>query len=115
MSQVPSSSESVPAPQTPPSDPAFDFDAFPADTLFFDRRTATPPDEPGSPPAPARPKKERRRRIDPTTFEKQYTPEEIAFMKAMQRFKDSTGKPFPTHGEVLRVVRDLGYEKDAEG
>ncbi len=43
----------------------------------------------------ARPaKKERRRRIDPTTFEKQYTDDEIEFMNAMQHFKMQSGRAF---------------------
>jgi len=71
------------------------------------------------PPLPARPpvekriKKERRRRIDPTTFEKQYTSDEIEFMNAMQRFKLQTGKAYPSYGEVLRVAHRLGYRKVA--
>ena len=27
----------------------------------------------------------------------------------MQRFKESSGKSFPTHGEVLRIAIALGY------
>ncbi len=30
-------------------------------------------------------------------------------MNAMQRFKESSGKSFPSHGEVLRVAVALGY------
>jgi hypothetical protein len=30
-------------------------------------------------------------------------------MNAMQRFKERTGKAFPTHGEVIRVAVSLGY------
>ena len=53
-----------------------------------------------SPPAPAGPemrqaKKERRRRIDPTTFEKQYTADELEFMNAMQRFKEGFRQELP--------------------
>ena len=70
--------------------------------------------EPAPPPAAAdqrRAKKERRRRIDPTTFEKQYTADEMEFMNAMQRFKEASGKSFPTHGEVLKVAVALGYRR----
>jgi hypothetical protein len=56
-------------------------------------------------------KKERRRRIDPTTFEKQYTKDEMEFMNAMQRFKVQSGKSFPSFEEVLKVAFDLGYRK----
>ena len=30
-------------------------------------------------------------------------------MNAMQRFKERTGKMFPSHGEVIRVAISLGY------
>jgi hypothetical protein len=30
-------------------------------------------------------------------------------MNAMQRFKEQTGKAFPTYGEVIRVAVSLGY------
>ena len=33
----------------------------------------------------------------------------MEFMNAMQRFKESSGKSFPTHGEVLKVAIALGY------
>ncbi|WP_233578339.1 hypothetical protein [Tautonia sociabilis] len=88
---------------TPPGGPEFDFDAYPNDTCFHERRER--------PPSPRPAKKERRRRIDPTTFEKQYTPEELEFMNAMQRFKIRSGKTFPSYGEVLQVAQTLGYRK----
>lgn len=101
--------------------PGFDFDAYPQDTFFHERRTgrerrfknANTPKPAPVPGAPERRavKKERRRRIDPTTFEKQYTDDEIEFMNAMQRFKDQSGKAFPTYGEVLNVAFSLGYRK----
>src|SRR4029079_15482568 len=104
---------------------SFDFGAFPADTLFHDRRAG--PDRRGpngadrkpkvvsadAKPPERRAKKERRRRIDPTTFEKQYTDDEIEFMNAMQRFKVQSGKAFPSHGDVLHVAYSLGYRKVA--
>ena len=30
-------------------------------------------------------------------------------MNAMQRFKESSGKSFPSHGEVIKVAIALGY------
>ena len=56
-------------------------------------------------------RKDRRRRIDPTTFEKQYTDDELEFMNAVQYFKVQSGKSFPSHGDVLRVAASLGYRK----
>jgi hypothetical protein len=59
-------------------------------------------------------KVERRRQIDPTTCERDYQPEEVEFMRAMDDYKRRSGRPFPTWSEVLEVVRDLGYRKVAE-
>lgn len=102
--------------KTPRGEEIFDFSSYPEDTLFHDRRTAAPApgDEKPRQSVERKPKAERRKRIDPTTFEKQYTPEELEFMSAMQQFKVQTGKAFPTHGEVLRVAEKLGYRKNKQ-
>jgi hypothetical protein len=112
-----------------PQDPSkFDFSVYPADTLFYDRRSGLEgrdrraPSLPVLVPVPVvevvpkltperRKRKERRRRIDPTTFEKQYTEEEMEFMTAMQQFKNQSGKSFPSHGDILRIAARLGYRK----
>ena len=57
-------------------------------------------------------KVERRRQIDPTTCERDYTDAEIEFMQAMDKYKRSSGRSFPTWSEVLEVLRDLGYRRD---
>ena len=57
---------------------------------------------------------ERRRQIDPTTCERDYTNDEIEFMKAMDQYKRDNRRPFPTWSEVLEVLRALGYRKVAE-
>ena len=57
---------------------------------------------------------ERRRQIDPTTCERDYSDDEIAFMKAMDQYKRDNRRPFPTWSEVLEVLRALGYRKVAE-
>jgi len=54
---------------------------------------------------------ERRRQVDPTTCEKDYSDEEIVFMKAMDKYKRDNRRPFPTWSEVLEVLRSLGYRK----
>jgi hypothetical protein len=54
---------------------------------------------------------ERRRQVDPTTCEKDYSDEEIIFMKAMDLYKRSNRRPFPTWSEVLEVLYALGYRK----
>lgn len=56
-------------------------------------------------------KKQRRRHIDPTTCERDYNNQEIEFMRAMDDYKRSAGRMFPTCSEVLEVVRALGYVK----
>jgi hypothetical protein len=53
----------------------------------------------------------RRRCIDPATCERDYDKAEWEFMQAMQDYKQSSGRLFPTWSEVLEVVRQLGYEK----
>jgi hypothetical protein len=61
--------------------------------------------------ANARNSSQRRRFIDPTTCEREYTLAEREFMQAMQDYKQRSGRMFPTWSEVLEVLRDLGYEK----
>jgi len=58
-----------------------------------------------------RKKVNRRRQIDPTTCERDYTEEEVEFMNALDDYKRKSGRMFPTCSEVLEVVRDLGYVK----
>ena len=53
----------------------------------------------------------RRRRIDPTTCERDYTAAELEFLAAIQEFKRCSGRLFPSWGEVLEVARGLGYVK----
>ncbi len=58
-----------------------------------------------------RKKVNRRRQIDPTTCERDYTGDEIEFMNALDDYKRKSGRMFPTCSEVLEVVRTLGYVK----
>jgi hypothetical protein len=55
----------------------------------------------------------RRRLIDPTTCERDYQPEELEFMQAVEQYKRRNGRPFPTCSELLEVVRSLGYVREA--
>jgi hypothetical protein len=57
---------------------------------------------------------ERRRQVDPTTCERDYSDDEIIFMKAMDQYKRANRRPFPTWSEVLEVLYSLGYRKVAE-
>ena len=54
---------------------------------------------------------ERRRLIDPTTCEREYAADELEFMQALDRYKRTSGRMFPTCSEILEVVRSLGYAK----
>jgi hypothetical protein len=57
----------------------------------------------------------RRRQIDPTTCEREYSDDEVEFMQALDAYKRKNGRMFPTCSEVLEVVRGLGYTKVAPG
>ena len=56
-------------------------------------------------------KVQRRRQIDPTTCERDYTADEIEFMQALDAYKRNSGRMFPTCSEILEVVKSLGYRK----
>jgi hypothetical protein len=58
-----------------------------------------------------REKVNRRRQIDPTTCERDYSQDEVEFMHALDRYKRANGRMFPTCSEVLEVIRSLGYIK----
>ncbi len=51
----------------------------------------------------------RRRQIDPTTCERDYSKDEIEFMQALDAYKRANGRMFPTCSEILEVIRDMGY------
>lgn len=87
--------------------------------VTIDRRDRRAPER-RSPDAPVamehrmierRTKVARRRQIDPTTCERDYTPDEIEFMSAMDEYKRRNGRMFPTCSEVLEVIKLLGYQK----
>lgn len=65
-------------------------------------------------PAVDRRKIKRRRQIDPTTCEREYSELEIEFMQAMDEYKRASGRMFPTCSEILEVFTGLGYRKVAE-
>ena len=66
---------------------------------------------PSSAKTPAPRRADRRRMIDPTTCEREYAADEIEFMQALDRYKRTSGRMFPTCSEILEVVRSLGYAK----
>src|SRR5258708_3317774 len=58
-----------------------------------------------------REKVNRRRQIDPTTCERDYSNDEVEFMHALDQYKRANGRMFPTCSEILEVIRALGYQK----
>lgn len=82
----------------------------------IDRRENTDRRDPNAQVAvkPERRKVARRRQIDPTTCERDYSGDEIEFMQAMDAYKRSSGRMFPTCSEILEVVRALGYSRPGD-
>jgi len=68
-------------------------------------------DDSGEPKLERRKKVNRRRQIDPTTCERDYTEDEVEFMRALDSYKRTSGRMFPTCSELLEVLRGLGYQK----
>ena len=60
-------------------------------------------------------KVQRRRQIDPTTCERDYNDDEIQFMQALDAYKRTSGRMFPTCSEILEVIRALGYIRVSNG
>ncbi len=51
----------------------------------------------------------RGRAIDPATCERDYDSSEVEFMQALEKYKNESGRRFPTCSEMLTVLRSLGY------
>lgn len=82
-----------------------------------DRRledNGTEPKEDSKSEGTPRKRKQRRRQIDPTTCERDYNDEEIAFMHAIDEYKRQSGRMFPTCSEILEVIRAMGYVRLGE-
>ncbi len=56
-------------------------------------------------------RRQRRRQIDPTTCEREYSDPEVQFMQAMDEYKRASGRMFPTCSEILEVIARLGYRQ----
>ncbi len=52
---------------------------------------------------------QRRTRRGPNQYELEQ--DELEFINAINRFKESSGRAFPTWSEVLGILKELGYEK----
>ena len=55
--------------------------------------------------------RDRAQSVLPKTCARDNSAAESEFLLAMQAYKKSSGRMFPTWSEVLEVLRDLGYEK----
>lgn len=82
-----------------------------SDRRKADRRVKSVPVEVERRAVQRREKVARRRQIDPTTCERDYSVEEVEFMNALDKYKRDSGRMFPTCSEILEVIRGLGYEK----
>ena len=63
--------------------------------------------------ANARQVSNRRRHVDPTTCDRDYSNDEMEFIQAIELYKKTSGRTFPTWSEVLEVARSLGYRKES--
>jgi hypothetical protein len=75
----------------------------------IEEAAATQPVEAPKAKLERREKVNRRRQIDPTTCERDYSDSEVEFMNALDAYKRRSGRMFPTCSEVLEVIRDMGY------
>lgn len=76
-----------------------------------DQRREETEAKPDAPKQERRQKVQRRRQIDPTTCERDYSEAEVEFMNAMDEYKRTSGRMFPTCSEVLEVITSIGYAK----
>lgn len=101
-----SKAKSTPAPAPPPSPAEPASDLGPGSQEAWTNRRAS---EQATRAANARQTSGRRRFVDPTTCERDYSGEELEFMQAMTDYKKRSGRMFPTWSEVLEVIREMGY------
>lgn len=78
---------------------------------IFDKVHATPASQRARHASLARRNSGRRRLVDPTTCDRDYSPAELEFLQAVQQYKQQSGRMFPTWSEVLEVLQGLGYQK----
>jgi hypothetical protein len=79
--------------------------------LYDFKRIDQPATTPPPVALPKRKKNVRRRQIDPSTCERDYSRDEVEFMNALNEYKRTSGRMFPTCSEILEVLKSLGYEK----
>lgn len=104
-------SKNYPMPSTATNIAAADQDTITIDRRRGERRDGNPEAVDTGVMKKPRRKANRRRHIDPTTCERDYSDQEVEFMRAMDDYKRKAGRMFPTCSEVLEVLRDLGYHQ----
>jgi hypothetical protein len=50
----------------------------------------------------------------PATSDREYTPDELEFMRAVQAEKERAHNPFPSLTALLTILKSLGYAKPCE-
>ena len=93
----------------PAADPKPDADRRSLDRRAGDRRQHDEPVTVDRRAGQERRTTNRRTRTGPNAYE--LDDEEMAFIRAINAFKERTGRPFPTWSEVLGILRGLGYSK----
>ncbi|MFM8387410.1 MAG: hypothetical protein ACKOCB_11430 [Planctomycetia bacterium] len=72
-----------------------------------DRPAGRPARRPTAPAGDAAPARRTRRNMNGYDL----APEVAELIRAVNAFKDRTGRAFPAWSELLQILRDLGYEK----
>ena len=49
-----------------------------------------------------------------TSIGSHYLPEELEFLRAVDRYKRSQRRPFPTWIEIFHLFKELGYKKESK-
>lgn len=93
---------------TPAEEEAFDAALEAAKAPFREAALA----EAGMPIAAGWATGERRRLRPAPAVSPAASPDEVEFIEAVNRYKRDHGRPFPTWGEVLDVLKSLGYRRD---
>jgi len=65
--------------------------------------------------APVRARREKSKPERVSHFTVPVDDDAMEFIQAIEAFKKARSRPFPTWGEVLKVLKDLGYRKVREG
>ena len=108
----------MPSKQTPPQDtddaPLMDRRTQADRRSGRDRRTGKQ-DVPAERRSDSDRRKGDRRQARPARNINQYdmSPDVLEFVNAVNRYRETSGNRFPSAGDILQILKDLGYEKRA--